>query len=71
MSRGRRLGTQEPTWAVRSISLRARDGPGRLDQVYRRLLVDGLAPDAPLPADGSQPPLRRSPRGVAHHGQGR
>ena len=27
-----------PTWTIRSVSVRTRDGPERLDQVYRRLL---------------------------------
>jgi hypothetical protein len=65
------LGTQGPTWAVRSVSLRTRDGPGRLDQVYRRLLADGLAPEARPSTDGDQPPPRRPPRGVADARQGR
>jgi hypothetical protein len=71
MLRRGRLGAQGPSWAVRSVSLRTRDGPARLDQVYRRLLADGLTPEAPLPADGGRPPPRRPPRGVAHAGQGR
>jgi len=28
-----------PTWTIRSISMRTRDGPERLDQAYRRLLT--------------------------------
>ena len=30
--------TAAPTWTIRSVSVRTRDGPERLDQVYRRLL---------------------------------
>ncbi len=71
MLRRGRLGAQGPSWAVKSVSLRARDGPARLDQVYRRLLADRLPPDAPLPADRSQPPLRRPLRDVAHEKPGR
>jgi hypothetical protein len=32
-----------PVWTIRSVALRTRDGPERLDQAYRRL----LAPDPP------------------------
>ena len=35
-----------PTWAIRSIPVRTRDGPERLDQAYRRLLND-TPPDRP------------------------
>jgi hypothetical protein len=71
MLRRGRLGAQGPSWAVKSVSLRTRDGPARLDQVYRRLLADRLPPDAPLPVDCSQPPLRRPLRDVAHEKPGR
>lgn len=71
MLRRGRLGAQSPSWAVKSISLRTRDGPSRLDQVYRRLLADGLPVDAPLPADSSQMPLRRPLPDVAHDKPGR
>ena len=27
-----------PAWTIRSVALRTRDGPERLDQAYRRLL---------------------------------
>jgi hypothetical protein len=27
-----------PMWMIRSVSVRSRDGPERLDQAYRRLL---------------------------------
>jgi hypothetical protein len=40
------------TWTIRSISVRTRDGPERLEQVYRRLLEDPQEParrDAPPP----------------------
>lgn len=71
MLRRGRLGAQGPSWAVKSVSLRTRDGPARLDQVYRWLLADGPPPDAPPPADGSQPPLRRLLRDVFHDKPGR
>jgi hypothetical protein len=29
------------TWAIRSVTVRTRDGPERLDQVYRRLTDNG------------------------------
>jgi hypothetical protein len=38
--------TAAPTWAIRSIPVRTRDGPERLDQAYRRLL-DDIPPDRP------------------------
>ena len=28
-----------PAWTIRSVTLRTRDGPERLDQAYRRLLA--------------------------------
>jgi hypothetical protein len=34
--------TAASTWTIRSVSLRTRDGPERLDQVYRRLLAPPL-----------------------------
>jgi hypothetical protein len=71
MLRRGRLGAQGPSWAVKSVSLRTRDGPARLDQVYRRLLADGLPPDAPLFAGGNQPPLRRPLRDAADDKPGR
>jgi hypothetical protein len=43
-----------PTWAIRSIPVRSRDGPERLDQAYRRLLSD--APCDRPPADGPRSP---------------
>ncbi len=30
------------TWVIRSVAVRTRDGPERLDQVYRRLINDDL-----------------------------
>ena len=32
------------TWTIRSVSVRTRDGPERLEQVYRRLLDDPPEP---------------------------
>jgi hypothetical protein len=29
-----------PVWLIRSVAVRTRDGPGRLDQAYRRLMKD-------------------------------
>jgi hypothetical protein len=44
-----------PTWTIRSIPVRTRDGPERLDQAYRRLLRD--APhDRPLDERHGPPP---------------
>ena len=42
--------TAAPVWAIRSIPVRTRDGPERLDQAYRRLLSDtphDTPPDGP------------------------
>lgn len=33
-----------PAWKIRAVAIRTRDGPDRLDQVYR-LLVNSSAPD--------------------------
>ena len=41
------------TWTIRSISVRTRDGPERLEQVYRRLLED---PQEPARCDAPPPP---------------
>ena len=41
------------TWTIRSISVRTRDGPERLEQVYRRLLED---PQEPARRDAPPPP---------------
>jgi hypothetical protein len=51
-----------PIWAIRSIPVRTRDGPERLDQAYRRLL-DDTPPDGPpgpstTPAPGRVPDPR-------------
>ena len=42
----RRPATQ--AWAIRSVPVRTRDGPERLDHAYRRLLAD---PSTSLPYD--------------------
>jgi hypothetical protein len=49
-----------PTWAIRSVTVRTRDGAERLDQVYRRLIAD--SPRAPPPL---APPMRRDVVGAA------
>ena len=36
-----------PAWVIRSIAVRTRDGPERLDQAYRRLTNDTPRQDAP------------------------
>lgn len=47
-----------PTWTIRSVALRTRDGPERLDQAYRRLLTaerpdtQPPGPDMPSAAPG-------------------
>jgi hypothetical protein len=66
MPRRGRLDTQVSAWAIRSVSLRKRDGPARLDQAYRRLLADGPASDPPRTADRSPPPPRHPSRGADH-----
>lgn len=49
-----------PAWTIRSVALRTRDGPERLDQAYRRLLApeppdrQPAAPDAPAPTTVSE-----------------
>ena len=40
-------------WTIRSVALRTRDGPDRLDQAYRRLL--SLGPSGKQPADPDMP----------------
>jgi hypothetical protein len=44
-----------PTWAIRSIPVRTRDGPERLDQAYRRLLND-TPPDGPPSSSATATP---------------
>jgi hypothetical protein len=44
-----------PTWAIRSIPVRTRDGPERLDQAYRRLLSDTPHPRPPDEWHGPPP----------------
>lgn len=54
----RRAGVAPPVvWKIQSVSVRVRDGPQRLAQVYR-LLLTGPAPGAPVPpvADGKEEP---------------
>jgi hypothetical protein len=55
---------QAPAWMIRSVALRTRDGPARLDQAYRRLL-SGRPPDPPV-ADPDRRPARRPGDGVGH-----
>ncbi len=50
--------SEAPAWTIRSVAVRTRDGPDRLEQVYRRLLL----PDHPsqtAPAGG--PPCPAAP----------
>ncbi len=58
--------TAAPTWTIRSIPVRTRDGPERLDQAYRRLLSDtphDRPPDGPLsPATTPVPSRVPDPR---------
>ena len=43
----RRTRRPAPTqWGIRSVSVRARDGPQRLEQVYQLLVVEPVAPAA-------------------------
>ena len=54
MPRGPRPQTA-PTWTVRSVSVRTRDGPLRLNQAYRRLLDPPPAPSRPGSPDPATP----------------
>jgi hypothetical protein len=63
MATGPRL-TVAPTWTIRSIPIRTRDGPERLDQAYRRLFSDtspDRLPDRPVGPSKSPPTLSRAP----------
>jgi hypothetical protein len=51
-----------PAWTTRSIPVRARDGPERLDQAYRRLLSD--IPHDTLPDERHGPPPAPAPSPV-------
>lgn len=48
-----------PAWTIRSVAVRTRDGPERLDRAYRHLIDDSSrhpphpAPDALPPATGA------------------
>jgi hypothetical protein len=54
--------TAAPTWTIRSVSVRTRDGPERLDQVYRRLLSNTPFRPSAGPDDASTRPITdRSP----------
>jgi hypothetical protein len=57
MSTGQRP-TAAPTWTIRSVSVRTRDGPERLDQAYRRLLSHTKGPP---PASSDDPFTRLMP----------
>lgn len=48
-----------PTWTIRSVALRTRDGPERLDQAYRRLLT--AEPSDTRPAGPDMVPLAPAP----------
>ena len=53
-----------PAWTIRSVAVRTRDGPERLDRVYRYLIDDSSrdppnpAPDVPPPATGADRALK-------------
>ncbi|HXT81796.1 MAG TPA: hypothetical protein VN702_19715 [Acetobacteraceae bacterium] len=53
-----------PTWTIRSVALRTRDGPERLDQAYRRLLAPTPPDERPADLDGPSvtPAPDRTPR---------
>jgi hypothetical protein len=66
-----------PAWVIRSVAVRTRDGPERLDQAYRRLtddperldqayrrLTDDTPHDGPPPAP-DRPPRRAGEAGAA------
>jgi hypothetical protein len=42
-----------PTWVICTVAVRTRDGPERLDQVYRRL-IDNTPDDQSQPAPAPQ-----------------
>ena len=52
-----------PAWVIRSVAVRTRDGPERLDQAYRRL-TDDTPHDGPPPAP-DRPPPRAGEAGAA------
>jgi hypothetical protein len=52
-----------PIWAIRSIPVRTRDGPERLDQAYRRLLNDTPPDGPPGPSTTPAPGRVPDPRG--------
>lgn len=58
MAIGRRLEVA-PVWMIRSVALRTRDGPERLDQAYRRLLT--LNPPDKQRAEPDTPPAAPVP----------
>jgi hypothetical protein len=47
----RRRSDATPAWVIRSVAVRTRDGPERLDQAYRRLM-GAPSRDDPPPAPG-------------------
>jgi hypothetical protein len=53
MPTGQRSAAASP-WVIRSVAVRTRDGPERLDQAYRRLIGDAERKQLP-PAPGPQP----------------
>ena len=55
--------TAAPTWSIRSIPVRTRDGPERLDRAYRRLLSDAShhGPSAGPPGPSATPDPGRGP----------
>src|SRR4051794_24860430 len=55
-----------PSWTIHSVAVRTRDGPERLDQVYRRLVDDQSS--QPLRPAPDEPPRRAD---TAHVSQSR
>lgn len=51
-----------PAWVIRSVAVRTRDGPERLDQAYRRLTDD--TPRQDLRSEPGHEPRRPAVGGV-------
>jgi hypothetical protein len=54
-----------PAWVIRSVAVRTRDGPERLDQAYRRLTDDTPRQDAP--SEPGPVPDRPAAAGAPQH----
>ena len=53
-----RLPDAVPTWVIRSVAVRTRDGPARLDQAYRHLMDSTLRDEPSPPRSPGCPQLR-------------